>query len=64
MQSRKAKTREAEGTLIMTNRKRKLTAVEKAERKLQQQEYMTIFIIDPAIKHLNMSLEHKQPWGA
>jgi hypothetical protein len=21
-------------------------------------------IIDPAIKHLNMSFEHKQPWDA
>jgi uncharacterized protein YnzC (UPF0291/DUF896 family) len=28
----------------MTKRKRKLTAVEKAEKKRRQQEYMTIFI--------------------
>ncbi len=44
MQSDKPKTRQAEATLIMTKRKRKLTTVEKAEKKHRQQEYTTIFI--------------------
>jgi len=38
------KAQDTEGILIMAKCKRKVTAVEKAEKKRRQQEYMAIFI--------------------